>query len=246
MTLLARTIEVAKRAASLTGSDYAVATDHNDIANYARSLGAPAILTDPDLPSGSDRCLAAVQGLGSNPDLIINLQGDAPFTPPEYLVSIIGAARTLNADLFTMGVPLRWNELDQLRNQKQSAPFSGTTCVRSVDGRALWFSKNIIPALRHEEALRKDSEVSPIIRHVGIYGYRLSALRHYVDIPPSPYEKLEGLEQLRAIEAGMYVHLLLAAAPRISISGIDTPADVLRAEALINLTGDPHYTGIYI
>ena len=246
VTLLARMIQIARRAASLTKSDYIVATDDERIAEYARSLGARAVLTDPDLPSGSDRCLAAIECLDSRPDLIINLQGDAPFTPPEYLANLITAAQCSSADLFTIGIQLEWNELEQLRRQKQSAPFSGTTCIRSDDGRALWFSKNIIPALRGEDVLKQNSPVSPVIRHVGLYGYRFDALRRYVDLAPSFYEKLEGLEQLRAIEAGMHVHILLATRPRISISGIDTPEDVLRAEALVTQTDDPHYTGIYI
>lgn len=246
VTLLARMIELAKRAAVLSGSDYIVATDHEDIAAHARDLGARAVLTDPDLPSGSDRCLAAVEKSNASPDVIVNLQGDAPFIPPEYLTTLMSSANVSPADMFTPGIQLGWDELDGLRIQKQNAPFSGTTCIRAEDGRALWFSKNIIPAIRNEAVLRKHSPVSPVIRHVGVYCYKLAALRRYVSLAPSSYEKFEGLEQLRAIEAGMQVHLSLVQRPRISMSGIDTPEDVARAEALVKGADDPYHTGIYI
>lgn len=246
ISLLARMIALAKRAGTLTGSDYIVATDHEDIKAHARHLGARAFMTDPDLPSGSDRCLAAVEASNINAEIVINLQGDAPFTPPEHLASLIEAARNSSADVFTPGIQLTWDELDRLRQQKLQAPFSGTTCIRSGDGRALWFSKTIIPAIRKEAALRQSSSLSPVIRHIGVYGYKIDALRRYVALPPSPYEELEGLEQLRAIEAGMHVHLSLVQRPRISMSGIDTGEDVARAEALLEQGGDPYHTGVYI
>jgi len=246
ITLLARMVQLAKRAATLSGSEYIVATDHEEILTHARDLGAAAVLTGPDLASGSDRCLAAVEQSNGCPDIVINLQGDAPFTPPEYIAGLISDARNSSADVFTPGIQLDWEELDRLRGQKVKAPFSGTTCIRAADGRALWFSKNIIPALRNEAALRRDLGMSPVIRHVGVYGYRLGALRRYVGLAPSAYEKLEGLEQLRALEAGMHVHLSLVPRPRISMSGIDTPEDVVRAEALLSDAEDPYHSGVYI
>lgn len=246
VSLLARMIKVAGAAAKLCNCGYVVASDHEEVLRHAEELGAAAVLTDPGLPSGSDRCLAAVERLDVQPQIVINLQGDAPFTPPEHLASLVEAARASSADVLTPGIQLDWEQLDRLRSQKEKTPFSGTTCVRAADGRALWFSKSIIPAIRNEDTLRRTSAVSPVIRHVGVYGYRLDALRRYVSLPVSHYEKLEGLEQLRALEAGMQVYLALVPPPRISMSGIDTPEDVSRAEALVGQLGDPYHTGIYL
>jgi len=246
VSLLARMIKLAGAAAQLCRADYVIATDHAEVEAHARELGAPVVMTDPNLPSGSDRCLAAVEALNASPDFVVNLQGDAPFTPPEHLSSLIVAAQTSSADVFTPGIQLTWEQLDRLREQKAQTPFSGTTCVRAPDGRALWFSKTIIPAIRNEAALRAGSDVSPVIRHVGVYGYKIDALRRYVRLPQSHYERLEGLEQLRAIENGMRVHLSLVDGPLLSMSGIDTADDIARAEALLSERGDPYHTGVYI
>jgi 3-deoxy-manno-octulosonate cytidylyltransferase (CMP-KDO synthetase) len=83
------------------------------------------------------------------------------------------------ADVATPVYPLDWARLDALRAHKQAAPFSGTTCLRGEDGRALWFSKVIVPALRDEDALRKAGPLSPVWQHLGLYGYRMEALEWF-------------------------------------------------------------------
>lgn len=246
ITMLARMIEIAKKAAAIASLDFIVATDHQEIATHAQSLGARAIITDPKIPSGSDRCFAAAKLYGASVDLVINLQGDAPFTPPAHIASLVTTASLTRADIYTLGIQLSWDELDLLRTQKKTAPFSGTTCVRDEGGRAIWFSKKIIPAIRNENELRAGVVMSPVIRHIGVYGYRYDALSRYVTLAPSPYEKLEGLEQLRAIEAGMHIHLSLTQRPRLSMSGIDSPEDIVRAEKMLESSDDPYLTGIYI
>ena len=245
-TLLERVVAIARAASKVSGADFVVATDDERIIRHAEALKAPAVLTDRNAPSGSDRALAAVKGLGATPDFVINLQGDAPFAPPEYLVALIAAAEATDADVFTPVVQLGWDDLDALREKKRTSPSSGTTCIVAPDGRALWFSKHIIPALRDETKLRQESPLSPILRHVGIYGYRHARLVDFVALPVSHYERLEGLEQLRILEAGMRLHAVRVPAPRISMSGIDTPADVASAERLIQEKGDPFTTGSYI
>jgi len=94
-------------------------------------------------------------------------------------------------------------------------------------------------ALRKEERLREESPLSPILRHIGLYGFKRAALERFTKLPLSPYEKLEGLEQLRALEDGMRIAIVKVKPPRISSPGIDTPDDLARAEALIEMYGDP-------
>lgn len=245
VSLLHRTIKVASLAAEKSGASYVVATDDERIVKHAQAVNAPAVLTSADLPSGSDRALAAAEVLDTNPDFIVNLQGDVPFTPPGHVVALIAAAEADHfADAYTPVIQLSWDELDRMREQKKRAAFSGTTCVLSPDGRALWFSKSIIPALRNEAKLRENSP-SPVFRHIGMYGYRLDGLRRFVSMRPSHYEKLEGLEQLRLLEAGMTIRAAKVSSPRISMWGIDTQADVASAESLLTLHPDPFVTGEY-
>jgi len=129
--------------------------------------------------------------------------------------------------------------LDRLRAHKQTAPFSGTTCIRAADGRALWFSKSILPAMRGESALRSAGPLSPVWQHLGLYGYRMAALAWFAATAPGQYEVLEGLEQLRFLEGGRTIATVEVAAPTHAMSGIDTQADVELAEQVIRRLGDP-------
>jgi 3-deoxy-manno-octulosonate cytidylyltransferase (CMP-KDO synthetase) len=169
---------------------------------------------------------------------VINLQGDAPFIPPAVVAELIETLRRGTADVATPVFRLDWDRLDRLRAHKLSAPFSGTTCVRGPDGRALWFSKTILPAMRDEATLRTEPS-SPVWQHLGLYGYRIAALEWFASAPPSRYERLEGLEQLRFLENGWTVTTIETDAPEHALSGIDTPADLALAEAAIARLGDP-------
>lgn len=245
VSLLRRTVKVAERVAARTGARFLVATDDERIAAHAAEADIPFVMTPKDIASGTDRALAALEAAkfdGPAPELVVNLQGDAPFVAPEHLTAIIDAATTdPGADVTTPVIQLDWAALDALIEHKQANPFSGTTCIRKQDGYALWFSKRIIPALRKEEKLRTEQTVSPIYRHIGLYCYRVEALRRFAELPPSPYEELEGLEQLRFLENGMSVLSVEVAPPRISMSGIDAPGDVALAEKLIAEHGDPYH-----
>lgn len=239
-SMLSRVCAVAQGAAARTGAELVVATDHDAIYEHAGQCGVRAVMTDPDLASGTDRALAALEALGSDAEFIVNLQGDAPFTPPSHIEALIRVGETTDADVATVVVPLSWEALDALRAHKVTTPFSGTTCIRTESGRAIWFSKNIIPAIRKERALRQDSALSPILQHIGLYGYRRAALERFAALPLGHYEALEGLEQLRFLENGMSVHAETVEAPDFSSAGIDSPEDVARVEADIARYGDPH------
>jgi 3-deoxy-manno-octulosonate cytidylyltransferase (CMP-KDO synthetase) len=239
-SMVSRAAAMARRAAeTLSGAAHIVATDHDEILSHCAALGIPAVMTDAALPSGTDRALAAAGALGASPEVVVNLQGDSPFTPPAHVAAVARAAAEPGVDVATPYVRLTWEALDQLRAHKKSTPFSGTTLTTTPDGRALWFSKNIIPAMRKEADLRRSDALSPVCRHIGLYAYRLDALRRYVALPESPYEKLEGLEQLRCLENGMYMRAVEVEPDRIAIPGIDTAEDVALAERLIAAFGDP-------
>jgi len=243
--MLDRVVAVAQRAGRDLDAWVAVATDDQRILDHVRGLEVDAVMTDADLSTGTDRVCAALNHARHEIDFALNLQGDAPFTPPAHLVAIADAARdgVGTADAVTPVVKLSWTDLDVLREQKRRQPFSGTTCVRDVDARALWFSKQIIPVIRREEELRRSGAPCPVFRHIGLYGYRRAALERFVSSPPAHYEQLEGLEQLRFLENGMTIETVEVDAPVLSMTGIDTPDDVALAETLIAEHGDPHFMG---
>ncbi|MES3151419.1 3-deoxy-manno-octulosonate cytidylyltransferase [Sphingomonas faeni] len=239
ISLLHRTIGLARRAvALLDDASLVVATDDAAIAAHAGAIGCDAIMTDAAISSGSGRALAAALTIAQRPDIVVNLQGDAPFQSPLAVSAVIAALARGDADVATPVVRLDWPALDALRRHKQDTPFSGTTCVRAADGRGLWFSKQILPAMRDEAGLRAEP-VSPVWRHIGLYAYRLTALEAFEAAPQTELERLEGLEQLRLLELGLTIETVEVAPARFDISGIDTEADIVRAEALIAEHGDP-------
>ncbi len=239
-SLLARVVDIAKRVCAADSAvRYVVATDHEAIKAHAEEIGAPVVMTDPDLPSGSDRALAAANAFAPDADFILNLQGDAPFTPPDHALSVIAAASTTECDVVTPVVQMSWGALDVMREQKTTNPFSGTSCIRREDGEALWFSKKEIPAMRKEDKLRAASDLSPIWRHIGLYGYKRTALERFTSLPEGHYESLEGLEQLRFLENGMRIMTVAVTTSDAAMWGVDTPEDAQHAEKLIAAHGDP-------
>lgn len=239
MSMVARTAKNAQKAADDIGDATAiVATDDKRIFDHCDELGIECVMTPTDVPSGSDRALAAANTYAKTNneafDIIVNLQGDAPFTPPEHIKSVVSALRdTPHLDVATPYIKLSWASLDELRDNKKTTPFSGTTLVANKNGEALWFSKNIIPAMRKENSLREQSTLSPVCRHIGLYAYRRSALEKFVGLSEGHWEALEGLEQLRCLENGMIIGCVAVEPADIAISGIDTPEDLVRAEALL-------------
>ena len=132
---------------------------------------------------------------------------------------------------------LSWDDLDRLREAKKSTPFSGTTAIVDEDHKALWFSKNILPAIRKEDALREESDISPVHQHMGLYGFRTDILKKFCALPQGVYEQLEGLEQLRMLENGIAITAVHVDIDKGTIqSGIDTPEDLMRAEKLLQAT----------
>jgi 3-deoxy-manno-octulosonate cytidylyltransferase (CMP-KDO synthetase) len=242
-TMLSRVVDVAKQAIAQLDEEnitLAVATEDQRIADHAAEIGVTGLLTSEDCATGSDRVLEALDKLandneaGIEYDFVISLQGDAPFTPPEAIEKMIKAFQdNPSLDVVTPVINLRWKELDKLREQKKTTPFSGTTAVLNNRGEAMWFSKNILPAIRKEKDLR-ENEFSPVYQHIGLYGYNVDVLREFVNMEQGHYEKLEGLEQLRLLENGSTIQTVKLEMPAgLAQSGIDSPEDVERAEKIL-------------
>lgn len=237
-SMLQRVYELAHAAANgMENADILIATEDQRIVDHAFSFGAPAILTPDNCATGSDRVLAAVLQMRGRPDFVVNLQGDAPFTPPAVIRAVI-AAWQANPQLsvVTPVVRLHWDDLDRLRENKKTTPFSGTTCVTDETGRAIWFSKNIIPAIRKED---RASPLSPVQQHIGLYGFRTDVLEKFVTLPEGRYEKLEGLEQLRLLENNIPVQTVTVDTDLgMAQAGIDSPEDLARAEEMLRQHGE--------
>lgn len=234
-SVLAHVFDLSKQAALGTDTSVHIATDDDRIEAEALRLGAPVLRTSPECKTGTDRVMQAASLLDARPDFVVNMQGDAPLTPPDFLSAIIAAAARSDADIVTPVVQLDWDELDTLRVSKRDTPFSGTTATLDAAGKALWFSKNIIPAIRKESDLRQSAPLSPVFRHIGLYGYKLSSLERYAALPAGVYEELEGLEQLRALENGMSIQCVkVDYKGRPAMTGIDSPEDLARAERLLS------------
>ncbi len=241
-SMLQRVLEVAHKAAEhYDDITVFVTTEDKRIAEHVTELGAICINTPPSCPTGSDRVLSAIRQLNDWPDFIINLQGDAPFTPPAVIRQIFDAFKqNPRAEVITPVHQLGWHDLDRLRKTKETTPFSGTTAIINDEKRALWFSKNIIPAIRKEDELRTQSNISPIHQHIGLYGFRSDILEKFCGLPQGTYENLEGLEQLRMLENGIHIQTVnIDIEEGLIQSGIDSPEDIERAENYIKTHGEP-------
>lgn len=227
-------------AARLEDATAIVATDDSRILDHCNDEGIDVVMTPMTLKCGSERALAAAEALKADPEIIVNLQADAPFTPVRYLTSLIDNLQfDKEADVATPVIRMTWAQLDEFRATKLSTPFTGTTCIVGGKHRGVWFSKNIIPAIRHEPALRKAGPLSPVRRHVGLYAYRTETLREFVDAPPSHYELVEDLEQLRLLEIGRQIRCVEVEQTSYPLVSVDTPEDLERARAVIEQYGDP-------
>lgn len=168
-----------------------IATDSEEVQQVAESFGAKVLLTSPDCQSGTERIASVVDQLDG--DLILNVQGDEPLVDPIMLDALVERWRSVACELITPVFPIKTIEELQSPNVVKVA--------RAYDGHALYFSRSPIPFLR--DVLFETWLLHGIFwGHVGVYGYSRDVLAHYYDLPDSPLEKIEKLEQLRFLEAG--------------------------------------------
>ncbi len=237
-TLLGQVVRRAKEALShFDDPQFVVATEDQRIRDHAhKDLNVEAVMTSDACLTGTDRVYEAASHMDVKPDVIINIQGDAPFTPVEAIKKVADKLYD-NPDYHyaTPVLKVTWDDLDALREHKKTNPFSGTTAIIDPQDRARWFSKNIIPGIRKEDKLRSQSDLSPVRRHLGLYGYSYKGLQDFVNWDESHYEALEGLEQLRILENGGDIHtVLLDNIDKWALGGIDTPDDLKRANEYLN------------
>jgi 3-deoxy-manno-octulosonate cytidylyltransferase (CMP-KDO synthetase) len=204
--------------AAASGLPVAVAAGDPEIVDVVTDAGGVAVLTDPGLPSGSDRIMAALHALDPDGrhDAVINLQGDMPFADPGLATACAALLHGQpDCDVATLVAP-----------EADASDRSNPDVVKAVlamepgerHGRALYFTRS---------TLYGDG---PVWRHVGVYGYRRAALERFCAAPPSPLEKREKLEQLRALEMGLSIWASVIHAPPLSV---DNPADLEAARALV-------------
>lgn len=217
-----------RRVRAMNVLDHAVvATDSEEVAEVCRALGAPVEMTSPDHPSGTDRVAeVATRPEYADFEYIANVQGDEPLLKESHLRAAIGFVREGGWDVGTCATPLLTDEA-----RKDS---SVVKVARAASGRALYFSRAPIPYKRDEKPLPEELEREPYLRHIGIYAYTRDALDDWVALAPSPLERLELLEQLRPLEAGLRIGVAVVGA---ADPGVDTPADAVRMEETLSRMG---------
>lgn len=211
-------VHVMRRALEAELGEVIVACDAQEIASAVREAGGTAILTNPAHPSGSDRIWEAVQTHDPKAeyDIIINLQGDVPTLEPRLLHALLEPLADASVDISTLATVIT-------RADEHSNPAVVKAIISQVEGatfaRALYFTRATAP-----------SGDGPRYHHIGVYGYRRAALEKFVALPPSPLEKREKLEQLRALENGLRIGVAVVDTVPL---GVDTPEDLARARELL-------------
>jgi 3-deoxy-manno-octulosonate cytidylyltransferase (CMP-KDO synthetase) len=211
-----------------------VATDDARIAAHAQGFGAEVVMTSPDWRNGTERCSEVVAALEPRPDLVVNLQGDAPLTPPDFVTGLVEAMASRRE--FAVGTPaLRCDAaaLSQFRNDRAAGRVGGTTVVFGRDGRALYFSKEVLPFSDAADP----AEAATVFHHVGLYAYRPDALAAYATWPMGRLEAAEGLEQLRFLENGVDMLCVEAHGGGRAFWELNNPVDVPRVEAALRERG---------
>lgn len=227
-TLIRRSWEAAKKVAS--ADRIVVATDDERIREHCQSFGAEVDMTSDTAQNGTERC-AEVAGLIGGHDVIVNLQGDAPLTPPWFVEELITALRSdPKADIATPVLRCNGHMLNSLISDRRAGRVGGTTAVFDSGMRGLYFSKEVIPFTQNSYGT---DEMTPVFHHVGVYAYRPSALLSYPAWPIGPLEKLEGLEQLRFLENGRYLLCAEVNAEGREFWELNNPADVPVIEAIL-------------
>ena len=196
-----------------------VASAEKAIVAAVEKAGGRAVLTDPALPSGSDRIWAAL--MSADPqgahDVVVNLQGDLPALDPEQLKTVVAALAKSGADIATLAAPID-NAVDEANPAVVKAVVAWDAQERL--GRALYFTRTRAPGGE-----------GTLYHHIGLYAYRREALESFVALPPSALEQREKLEQLRALEAGMSIAVARVDEAPLSV---DTPADLEKARKLLS------------
>ena len=198
-----------------------VATDDEHIFAAVEAFGGKAVMTRADHKSGTDRIQEAVEKIGSDADVIINVQGDEPFIQPSQIETLMHLFDNPETQIGTLGKP--FDSMEGVENP------NSPKIITDNRGFALYFSRSIIPYIRGKERNEWFNEY-PFLKHLGIYAYRREVLAEVTKLPQSSLEKAESLEQLRWLQNGYRIRVGLT---DVETVGIDTPEDLQRAEAFL-------------
>ena len=211
-------VQVLRRAQEAKIGRVVVAAAEQAVVDVVLAAGGEAVLTDPDLPSGSDRIFAALQMVdpAADHDVILNVQGDLPTLDPSIIARAMDVLENPAVDISTLVTEID----DEAERADPDVPRAILALSQDVKiGRALYFTRGAAPYGQ-----------GPDYHHIGLYGYRREALARFVDLPPSPLEEREKLEQLRALEAGMRIDVAIVDSIPL---GVDTPADLEQARKML-------------
>ena len=222
-TIIQRVYEQARKVLP----DVCVATDDERIFRHVESFGGCAIMTSPNHRSGTDRINEAVSTLDRRFDVIINLQGDEPFVRESHIQTLCACFDDDRTQIATLGIP--FTTMEEVENP------NSPKIVTDKDGFALYFSRSVIPYVRGVERAEWLDHF-PYLRHMGIYAYRRDVLSAISQLPPSPLEVAESLEQLRWLQHGFKIRV---AKTEFSTIGIDTPEDLEKAKELLLTSPTP-------
>lgn len=214
-----------------------VATDDDRIADAARAFGAEVAMTSTKARNGTERCAEVLAQLDTTPELVVNLQGDAPLTPPWFLSDLVAGLRAAPGfDVATPVLRCDGETLAALKADRAAGRVGGTTAVFGQDGLGLYFSKEVIPFTAGTYAPEAQT---PVYHHVGVYAYRPDALARYPSIPEGGLEREEGLEQLRFLEAGLRVLCVQTESRGRKFWELNNPEDIDRIEDMMAAMGMP-------
>ncbi|MEM6304824.1 MAG: manno-octulosonate cytidylyltransferase [Pseudomonadota bacterium] len=212
-----------------------VATDDARIKDAAEGFGAEVVMTAPTCANGTERCAEAHAALGGGFDIVVNLQGDAPLTPPWFIEDLVRALHSApEAEIATPVLRCDGATLSGFLEDRKAGRVGGTTAVFDQTGRAMYFSKEVIPFTSQSYGA---DEPTPVFHHVGVYAYRPEALAAYPSWQAGPLEGLEGLEQLRFMEQGRSVLCVEVEARGRAFWELNNPEDVPRIEAMMAQMG---------
>lgn len=201
-----------------------VATDDQRIFDAVEAFGGKVVMTRSDHKSGTDRIEEAAEKIGGDFDVVVNVQGDEPFIQASQIETVCHCFDDPTTQIATLGKPFG-NDMDAIGNP------NSPKIVVDKKGFALYFSRSIIPFVRGVDSEEWPSAY-PFLKHLGLYAYRREVLREVTQLPQGVLEKAESLEQLRWLENGYKIRVGLT---DIETVGIDTPADLDRAEKFLIL-----------
>ena len=230
--LIERSWEAAGRVAGI--DLVCVATDDDRIRNVAEAFGAHVLMTPESCANGTERCAAALPLLPDDVTIVVNLQGDAPLTPPSFVEALVAHLRSFpEAMVATPAMRCPAALYRRLVEDQRAGRVGGTTVVFGTSGDAPYFSKRVIPYVPAGKA----EEDPPVWFHIGVYAYRRAALERYAALPTSSLELLEGLEQLRFLDGGVPVAVVAVEVPGNDVWELNNPEDVAPIEAILAARG---------